>query len=301
MIPIEQKSKWKIYSLGIAAENKPLTTNDLEVTPLEVIPQTDGEVSEKVDDYAGAAEGSKGNGFDVVVPHGVAIKAKWLDRSGGNRATAPDIRRGEPVFIYQYSDHDGFWWEPRPDGSKTKRRLETVVHHFSNSPIEDEALNSDNTYFFEVSTHRKVVHFKTSNSDGEPFIYDINIDTKTGVLTITDDVGNCFQINSADSSVFITNKDKSTVEVIGLDVNVSCDGKITAEAPEIVATCTTAEITASGSVTVTSPTINLVGNVNITGDLNVSGAVKNDDVDIGKAHMHTDVVKGTEDSGEVKK
>lgn len=56
------------------------------------------------------------------------------------------------------------------------------------SNTQDEAvkiLDETNTYYFQISTHLKLVTFSTSKSDGEPYAYTIQINTKKVMLLLT--------------------------------------------------------------------------------------------------------------------
>lgn len=58
-------------------------------------------------------------------------------------------------------------------------------------------------------------------------------------------------------------------------------------AADIKATCANAEITATTKITLTAPTINLVGDLNVTGDTAFTGAVTANGKDISDTHGHT--------------
>lgn len=60
----------------------------------------------------------------------------------------------------------------------------------------------------------------------------------------------------------------------------------------IKATCATCDITASGTATVTAPTITLNGNVTVNGSMNVSGSISDGSVNLS-THVHTGDSGGT--------
>lgn len=62
-------------------------------------------------------------------------------------------------------------------------------------------------------------------------------------------------------------------------------------APDAQVTCETAEIVASTSVGITTPTLT------VNGDVNTIGALTNNGVDVGSTHIHSGVSTGVDDSG----
>lgn len=156
-----------------------------------------------------------------------SIKARWLPRNT-NRITAPDVRRGDPVIIWKLGNKQYFWEELSEGHNK---RLETVVWAFSSNPdaeIDRETLK--NAYFFSISTHEKHVRLVTTKHNGEPFAYNIELDTKEGVFKSEDDVGNIGYLNSAETELGLVNADGSFVKVAKKDVVVNAVDNIAATA-----------------------------------------------------------------------
>lgn len=205
-------SQLKIYSLGTVAANKPLSSKEISVTPIENTPMVDGELTDTQSTYKAEAEDSAGAAYSLELTTANVITATWLPLGSSNRMTAPDVRRGALVALYQFANSDKFWWTTLTDDMKL-RKLETVVYAFSGTTNEDADATSDNMYFLEVSTHQKLVHFHTSKANGEPFMYDIQINTKDGFIQIQDDAGNYFQFNSKERQLEMVNSDGSKVEI----------------------------------------------------------------------------------------
>lgn len=205
-------SELKPYSLGIVAENKKLRGADgkfnyvVEVTPIEDVPMIDGEITSKIIDEKVQSQDSDGNAYEVKVNSANSIAATWLPLGGSNRVTAPDVRRGTVVMLWRFSDEDKFFWVTLKD-DLALRKLETVVYAWSGTKKEGADVNADNYYYLEVSTHRGVVHFHTSKANGEFCAYDIQINTKDGVIQISDDVGNSFFFNSKEHQLSMKNAD----------------------------------------------------------------------------------------------
>ncbi len=214
-------SGFKLYSLGVVAANKKRKSKIIEVVPQESMPMLDGELTDNTEKYKAKGEGVEGeNAFDHEIKTTASIKAEWLPWGNTNRKTAPDVRRGETVFIYRYKDTDKFYWIEFMDPLKL-RRLETAVYAWSNEREENKELTNENTYFLEVSTHDKFIHLRTNKNDKEPFAYDIQLNTKEGFFQIQDDDGNYLFIDSKNRHIRAENKDKSFFELNKRIVNIT--------------------------------------------------------------------------------
>ena len=126
-------------------------------------------------------------------------------------------------------------------------------------------------YYLEVSTHNKLVSFHTSTSDGEPYGYDIQINTKEGTFLITDTIGNRFELVSRQHLLKMTNTDGSFVKIEGPDGEFNCPNSIRVKTTSYTLDCDTSQTNAS-SITENASTIeHNVGNETINGDLSVNG------------------------------
>jgi hypothetical protein len=208
----EGLSKLHFYSTGIVAKNKDLESDLIEVTAIEDNSYLDGELTDQIEKVEGEGTDKDGKTFNTTVETTNTIKAKWLSFTDTNRMTSPDVRRGEKVVIWRFGDTDQFWWCTEQQDRKL-RRLETVIWGFSNCSKENEESNHSNMYWVEISTHRKVIRFHTSKNDGEPFAWDIQLDTKKGVFSIDDNDGGYFFYDAKNRHFRFENKDKSYLEI----------------------------------------------------------------------------------------
>lgn len=201
-------SKLRWYSMGIVAENKPLKSMDVQVVPVEEYTMLDGEVNTQQNDYSGKGVDNLGQSYEAKVKTTNSIPASWLRFGDANRMTAPDVRRGEAVMIYQFGDSPKFYWMTIKQDALL-RRLETVVYAFSASAVEGDPMDPDHTYYIEISTHKGLVHFHTSQANGEPFAYDFQFNTKEGVVNLKDSAGNYLVMNSTERRFEMYNTDGS--------------------------------------------------------------------------------------------
>lgn len=267
-----QLSKLHFYSIGYAAENKKLTSNELEVYPVEVMGYLQGDVNS--DSAEDSHEGVDAFGQNYTVPAKVtnSIKAQWYN-FGANRATAPDIRRGEQVVLMRFSDVDKYYWIST-NQSENLRRLETVIFRISNvsSNDADVELDSTNTYYIEWSTHNKTITLVTNKNDGEAAAYTFQFDTKDGSVTLQDDIGNFFELMSLERKWTLQNADKSRVVIDKDKILLESATEIRHKTNKYIVECDTMQIIAKTSITENTPKFQ--GNIaasTYTGTLTVMG------------------------------
>lgn len=213
-----QQSKLHIHSYGVVAVNKVRSSHEIEVTPLETIPLANGELTDASQETKAKGVDHDGSAFETSVNTSATLTCRWLPM-GSNRATPPDVRRGEKVAIYRFGDADKYYWTSLEYDSKL-RKLETVIWQFSNTQDEGAEATSETTYYLEVSTHDKVIHLHTGTSDGEPYGYDITLDTKNGRFNLLDTLKNYFLLDTGEKRWLMLNGDASYLEVVKKDVNI---------------------------------------------------------------------------------
>lgn len=233
-------SLYRFYSIGVVAENKAMSTHVIQVVPTEVLPMTDGELKSNPTPLEASGVNASGEDYTLSLELDNAIEATWL-RWNTNRQTSPDVRRGERVLIWQYADTDKFYWTSLGMDNHY-RKLETVRYAISATRDEtDNELRADNTYSVELSSHNKAITFKTSNADGEPHTYTLQVNTKDGVVVITDDIGNYLQLESQENRITFNNADDTKVTLDKKELHayakdyckIHIDGPAHLVAPEI--------------------------------------------------------------------
>jgi hypothetical protein len=193
-------SQFKVYSYGIAADNKAISSKMLNVSPIEIIPMADGELASNPNDVKSSGIDKDGNSYQSNITNDNVIECTWLP-FGTNRVTPPDVRRGEPVLIWNYGGTDKYYWTSIGLADDL-RRLETVVYAINGNPnTESKEFDPEDHYFVETSTHSKQITLRTSNKNGEPFKYVFQFNTDVGVVTLADDVDNFFELNSKETTM----------------------------------------------------------------------------------------------------
>lgn len=213
-------SQLKIYSIGTVAANKPRNTTKIEVTPLEAVSQTNGELTDNMDTVTLKGKTDIGASFETQINTSASITAEWLPLGTPNRTTAPDVRRGEQVLIFEFADTNEYWWTTLKNTDKL-RKLETVILAFSATTDEEAKATAENTYFIEISTHDKRIHLHTSKANGEPYSYDVLLDTAQGEFQLTDDIKNTIFLSSREKQLVLLNADGSFLDINKKIININ--------------------------------------------------------------------------------
>ena len=273
---------WRVVSRGYAANNADLDDVWLEVFCPEMTGFVDGEINSIPQTFKTSGVDHRGNHYTCEVMTTNSIKTKWKP-SGTNRITPPNVRRGERVEVWQYADADAYYWSTTGEDDH-QRRLETVTHAYSNTQDEKtQSIDKSNSYYTTISTHQGKIELGTSKSNGEPYSHLMQIDTKKGLFTYQDDVGNVIQVNSAGNQIFIENASGSKI--------VIDKGKIDITAPESITMNTksfnlnASETNIKSNTTVTGNT-NLKGKTDIQGTTSITGSMSNNGKNVGSTHTH---------------
>jgi hypothetical protein len=216
---------FKIVSLGIVAENKPMQNadgswcNEIHATPIESQSMLNGELKSNPTPVEVSGVDGSGQSFSSKAIVDSTVTATWLPL-GSNRVTSPDVRRGERVYLWQAADDDKYYWTIAGlDGHL--RKLETVVFAFSATKDEGTSgIDINSCYYMEVSTHQKTITVETSTANGEKFAYLAQINAAESTLTLQDDVGQIVQIDSDEHKILIANQDGCHVILDKTRVNI---------------------------------------------------------------------------------
>lgn len=276
-------SALKLYSVGRVAENKPLSTDEVPVVPIEILGLLDGEIADRKFELIHKGVDDLGRNYEVKVNSYSAIICKWLPLGSSNRATAPDVRRGERVTILRYANSNLFFWTTL-GLDDFLRRLETSIWLFSDIPdgTSNEIPNVNNSYSFEVSTHKGLITIRTSKRNQEPYLYTMQFNCKVGCFTVTDDVNNFIELDSAETKITLHNADGTYLscdkrDIIGYaprDMKFSVDRDFLLDVGrnmevnvvgDVSYKCSEFILSASTKATVTAPLITLNGKLSATG------------------------------------
>lgn len=224
-------SQMHFYSRAKVAANKPLTkedgsrNHDIEFWAYEVDSMADGEITDNITKVDTEGQDASGNKFKASVDTTISKQATWFPFGNSNRLTSPDVRRGEEVMIWQFADAAGFFWTDTETGLKL-RRLETIIFAISGSPKEDEPPTSENTYFMEFSSHKKAVTFHTSNANGEPMTWDIQLNAGDGNFSLRNSLGDLVSVDGAEAHIELRNSVGSFFDMNKKKLNVFAEEEV---------------------------------------------------------------------------
>lgn len=285
---LHNQSRFKLRSIGIAAENLTVGKTTLEVIPIEINAHLDGEVSEHTSIVSYSSTDADGNAFSASVEISNAITAEWYpDQS--NSIYPPNIERGEYIELWQYAEGDIWYWVAR-NTERHLRRLETKGFLISATPTNVTVHDKTNSYLIELSAHKRLITLSTSKVNGEKCTYLVQFDLEDGSFLLLDEFGNELSLDSeaqewlmkTASEAFISLK-KRTLTAEFDDINLT--GK--------TGTFDIANLTMKGTQFNHSYTnFTFKGAGTFTNAIDFNGTIYHLGVSIGKGHTHTSSTPG---------
>lgn len=197
---LESQTGYTFIGFGLVAENKPLETKVVLYVPVEETPIINGDVVSQNQRLETKYKDQDGIEQTATLYTNIARPAIWLP-DDTFRLTAPDVRRMEKIRLYRYGDSPNIYWKEMGDG-KRKRRGETIVLgasarlNLGESGLTDDEDALINHYRVELSGHRKIINITTSDVNGEIAIYSLLLDGGGGRISLGDNQGNEFVLNT---------------------------------------------------------------------------------------------------------
>ena len=191
----DNSSGFRRIAIGVATEHLEPKSQYLVVHILELVSNTDVVYSDKNKKETST---SVTDTFTSKLKRESTLKCRYYNK-GSNTISAPTVRRGETIEVYQYADTDQYFWRPAFYESDI-RGQEVQIIQWSNIPrAKDpkkhlEKLTKDNSYWFKADTINKKFHFRANKNDGEPTDWDIKLDSKIGRLSINNGSGDSLEI-----------------------------------------------------------------------------------------------------------
>lgn len=234
MITAKHMSAFKPYSIGIVADNKTLESSEILVIPVEINPFIDGDLGSEVEEIESKGKNHEDEEYTLKVKKSKVIKCKWL-KWGGQRATAPDVRRGMRVMIYRFSDSNHFYWTSLGLDDHLYR-LETITWLVSDDPegTGDTPKSIDNSHSITMSAHDKYIQLQTVNTNGEEFTYKFKFDLDESIVTLTDDVDNYIYLDSKNTVIRAHNAEGTFAELNQKNINMYAPDSFSLKAEENV-------------------------------------------------------------------
>lgn len=219
------KSQLVRWCIGIVAETKPDDVDIVKVYPVEHLNLENGEILE-VDEIEAVVPDMDGVVKTSITERKKWLYARWLPDGADGRQSAPDVVSGETLQLYRFSDSETIYWKTE-FRERELRRLEHVVHAYSNLREGRNEFQLNSSYGNTFSTKRKYIEIWTTNSDGEAFEYTFTINTGNSTVKLRDDINNMFEIDSPIHRVKAINADGTHTDHIGPDLNAVAINSLT--------------------------------------------------------------------------
>ena len=177
-------SKFKRYAIATVSEPK-TSINDaiIQVTLDEIHPFEDGDKISSEEEYTARGVDRLGIAYEAKISADKSVEAIWM--RDGNRATPPDVQRGEKVQIYRNDNDENLYWSELGIGDVWQRRKqETIVFVVAADGSSDEKTvhTAENCYTITVSGHNRVIILDMPKVAGAKGAMRVTLDQSNGVI-----------------------------------------------------------------------------------------------------------------------
>lgn len=259
---MEEKPQFRSVGIGYVAHNKPRNTHEVRIWLAEELPLLNNELREGSEKRRVGGVDNDGNTQVFEINESATSVARW--KGDTNRASSPDVRRGERVEVYKLGDSDIYYWDSL-GWDEHLRRLETILLVVNADPSGGNVMpNIDNSYSLEVSSHDKHITLRTSQKNGERCRYTVQINTGSGTFTLEDDIGNYIHLDSRSRHWKWTNASGSYMELKKRDINIV--------APSTINVTFDVCNMKGSELNIDVPKINVKGHTKHTGKFDIDGA-----------------------------
>ncbi len=301
---MQQHDDKKFFGLFKVVEDKAEDSFDIKVSPVSYIPDLKGDLNKNKEQVVGIVDMENQHSSTSTTKSNF-ITATWLPEGEQNRISAPDVVVGDVVEIYSVRGTDEYYWKVFSHNTSLRKR-EKVLIWLSNKGAAKSGSEAD-AYYLLWDTRNKIVHFHTSDNDGEACTYDLLFNTLNGLFSLKDNLKNEIKLDSVKGKLDSTilneyNVYTKKVNFYCEDFNVEASKSITMKSPTILEE-------ASESITMKAPSIvdessnrvistgafNLkVTNssvINGGGTLDMNGGhIKHNGVTIDSTHIHPESI-----------
>lgn len=286
-----EKSMW-----GYAVEDKIYGSDQLKVLPISHAPGSfSGAFGPGQTDSSATTTDASGKSTTSKVTTTNYITATYFSTT--NEPTPPMVKKGEQIKLFRMADADKFYWLPNGRDRSLRgldvKRIEVSAIDNTVKGNANVEKNDDNTYFIELDAVAGHLLISTSKANNEPVRYRINLDTKNGKLTISDDISdgpNQFTIDSVNHVVTMLNTEGCSLSLnkndiffkairnLNIDVGEQCvlntplfvlnpsgESADHSTSASIVINGKLFALNASDSAVVTAPSVGVTGNLKVSG------------------------------------
>ena len=190
---MQQHDDKKFFGLFKVVEDKAEDSFDIKVSPVSYIPDLKGDLNKNKEQVVGIVD-MENQHSSISTTKSNFITATWLPEGEQNRISAPDVVVGDVVEIYSVRGTDEHYWKVFSHNTSLRKR-EKVLIWLSNKGAAKSGSEAD-AYYLLWDTRNKIVHFHTSDNDGEACTYDIVLNTLVGKFMLKDNLNNDVLLDS---------------------------------------------------------------------------------------------------------
>jgi len=221
--------------VGIVAATKETNTKEILVHLPSMAPMADGRVIAQTQQMQETSLNMAGEAETSTTLTSNVIPAVWNSFGDANRLTAPDVREGSKVSIYQVGGQNQYYWTTQGFGADS-HRLETIVWGFQANPAVDEntPFNLDNFYTITLDTRNGFMAMRTAQSNNEKSGFEAKIDGMNGRVDLRGSNGNIFSFDDHQHRCFFTNEEGAIWSVSKKKIQLIAPDSFTVSAEESI-------------------------------------------------------------------
>lgn len=220
------------YCIGVLTENVVNTNKTISFWPADKVPVLPKR--ELVSTYFNAEEygfyqhkgvDSQGRSYEANVKADTSMRAEYLN-DDRNQISIPMLRVGERVQIYRLKGSEGLFWKPLNIDGRLGESDSVVKAYAATNKDKPGAANGDpeQSYVTSFSPLNKEISIVTSQANGEPCGYVVQLNTKDGAMLIQDTLGNIIQLSSVEKRITLRNADDTYMDLNKQDFEFHCHG-----------------------------------------------------------------------------
>lgn len=292
---MQQHDDKKFYGLFKVVEDKVEDSFEIKASPISFIPDLKGDLNSDKESVVGIVD-MENTHSSIATTTSNFITATWLPEGEQNRISAPDVCIGDVVEIYSVRGTDEYYWKVFAHNTSLRKK-EKVLIWFSNKGSAKSGSEAD-AYYILFDTINKIVHFHTSDNDGEACTYDVVFNTLRGIFSLKDNKQTELNLDSVKGVLTTTvlneyNVNTKKVNFNCENFNIEASKSITMSSPSIVDKSTNRVIsTGTFNLEVTSSSV-----IDGGGTLDMNGGhIKHNGVTIDSTHRHPESIGSITDT-----
>lgn len=222
------------YSVGVLTEDIVNGNRVASVWPHEKVPVMPKKeiVSSYFDNdqygqYVHKGVDAQGRSYESTVTADTSIRAQYL-QDDRHQISVPLLRTGEKVMLYRLKGSNEFYWKPMNTDGRLAESDTMVKAYAATNEKEPGGFEGDpeKSYVTSISPANKEISIVTSQANGEPCGYVIQVNTKEGAVIVQDTLGNIIQMDSVGHRITFRNADDTLMDLNKTDLKIHCLGNM---------------------------------------------------------------------------